>query len=296
MVATVVRFVIVALTVVTSVGLVVASPALARARADQVEMRFGVVAELLGAGCTPSTLSRASAGDDPLRFDPDVGEDVGAFDALVVTGATLGGGRASWIVHPTADECAYYEGDPGWTWSTDERSWAVTYRASAYTIRASRRNGVRSIAGFRVNGYTRRTAPTITRARRHFGKPSSLRRRYGVACRAQWKHIGLTIDLINLGGRHPCRYGLVQAGRVRGPAASRWTALIADDPGIALGTTERFLAAESVGESGPSASRWTLAEVWIPYGDAGYSPSVSALLNRQGAVAGFEFWVGAGGD
>ncbi len=296
MVATVLRLILVALTVVTSAALAVASPALAGARVDEVEIRFGFVADLAGAGCAPSTLWRATAGDAPVRFEHAVGEDVGAFDSLVVTGATLGGGHVSWTVQPTADECAYYEGDPNWRWSTDQRAWAVTHRTSAYTIRASPRGGVRSIAGFRVNGYTRRTAPTIRRARQHFGRPTSLRRRYGVACRAQWKRIGLTIDLLNLGGRHPCRYGFVQAGRVSGPAASRWTVLIANQPGVALGTTEDFLAAELVGEPGESRSTWTLAEVWIPYGDAGYSPSVSARLNRHGAVAGFEFWVGAGGD
>jgi hypothetical protein len=282
---------------VTAVAvLAVASPALAELRVEQVAMRFGLVAELTGVGCAPATLSRPSTGDEALSFDPAIGQDVGFFDSVVVTAATLGGGHAIWTVHPTADECAYYAGDLDWTWSTDERPWAVTHRTAAYTIRASRHGGIRSIAGFRVNRDTRRTAPTIRRARRHFGKPSSLSRRYGVGCRARWKRIGLTIDLINLGGRHPCRHGFVQAGRVRGPAASQWTVLVADDPGVALGTRDAYLDAESVGEPGERHRTWTLADVWIPYGDAGYHPSASALLNRRGAVAGFEFWVGAGGD
>jgi hypothetical protein len=286
----------VALSVAAVAALAVPSPALAGPRVEQVTMRFGIVAELTGVGCAPATLSRPSTGDDALSFDPAIGQDVGIFDSVVVTAATLGGGYATWTVHPTADECAYYADVLDWTWSTDDRPWAVAHRTSAYTIRASRHDGTRSIAGFRVNRYTRRTAPTIRRARRHFGKPSSLRRRYGVGCRARWKRIGLTIDLINLGGRHPCRHGFVQAGRVRGPAASRWTVLVANDPGVALGTTAAFLDAESVGEPGDSHRTWTLADVWIPYGDAGHYPSVSALLSRRGAVAGFEFWVGAGGD
>jgi hypothetical protein len=148
----------------------------------------------------------------------------------------------------------------------------------------------------RVNRYTRRTAPTVRRARRHFGRPSSLRRRYGVGCRARWNRIGLTIDLIKLGGRNPCRHGFVQAGRVKGRRASDWTALVANDPGVALGTTDAFLEHEFVGEPGETDRGWTLADVFIPYGDGGYDPSFSALLSRRGTVKGFEFWVGAGGD
>lgn len=192
--------------------------------------------------------------------------------------------------------CASYDGDPSWTWSTGEQSWSVTYRKSAYTIRASPRGGIRTIGGFRVRPYTRRSAPTIRRARQHFGRPSSLRRRYGVGCRARWNRIGLTIDVINLGGRDPCRHGFVQVGHVRGGAASKWTALVANDPGVVLGTSDAFLEEELVGESGETGRAWTLAEVFIPYGDAGYYPSLSAILDRGGTVRGFEFYVGAGGD
>jgi hypothetical protein len=276
--------------------LVVAAPAPAKPRVEHVRVRLGVTAELTGIGCAPATLVRSASGEVPLSFDPAVGDDVGFVDSVIVTAATLGGGQASWTVHPTAEECAFYETDPSWTWSTDERPWSVMYRTSAYTIRASRRGGILSIGSFRVDLYTRRSAPTIRRARRHFGKPSSLRRRYGVGCRARWNRIGLTIDLINLGGRRPCRHGFVQAGRVTGRAASRWTAVVANDPGVALGTTDDFLNEELVGEPGETRRTWTLAEVFIPYGDAGYYPSLSALLNPRSRVTGFEFWVGAGGD
>jgi hypothetical protein len=282
--------------VAACVSLFLVAPALARPHVEQVDVQFGVVAELAGAGCTSASLSRPAAGDDPLSFDPAVGDEVGYVDALVVTGTALGAGQATWTVQPTAEECALYQDDPSWTWSTDERAWAVTHRVSAYTIRASRHNGVRSIAGFRVNGRSRGSAPTIRKARRHFGKPSFLHRRYGVGCRARWNRIGLTIDLLNLGGRHPCRHGFVQAGTVKGPAASKWAAVVAGDSGVALGTSDAFLESELVGEPGGSSRAWTLADVFVPYGDASYDPSLSALLRRNGAVRGFEFWVGAGGD
>jgi hypothetical protein len=78
--------------------------------------------------------------------------------------------------------------------------------------------------------------------------------------------------------------------------AAKWAAVVARDPGIAVGTSQEFLDSELIGEPGETGRTWTLADVFIPYGDEGYYPSLSALLNRVGAVRGFEFWVGAGGD
>jgi hypothetical protein len=106
----------------------------------------------------------------------------------------------------------------------------------------------------------------------------------------------LTIDFLNLGLGNPCRHGYVQSGSVRGPDAAKWTGVVAGDAGVALGTTDAFLDSELVGEPGPTDRAWTLADVFIPYGEAGYYPSLSALLSRGGAVRGYEFWVGAGGD
>ena len=81
-----------------------------------------------------------------------------------------------------------------------------------------------------------------------------------------------------------------------GPMAAGWTAIVARDPGLVVGTSDTYLEAELIGEPGRSSRLWTLGEVWIPYGDAGYAPALSARLDRRGSVAGFEFWVGAGGD
>ena len=285
-----------AIAALAAMALVAVSSAHAGPRFERVAVRYGIVAELAGAGCTTASFVRSTAGEDPVRFEPAVGEDVGDFDSVVVTDAALADGRGSWTVQPTAEECAYHEGDPSWTWSTGDRSWAVTHRTSARTIRASRHRGIRSIGGFRVNRRSRAKAPTIKRARRHFGRPSSLRRRYRVACRARWDRIGLTIDLLNLGGRNPCRHGFVQAGRVSGRHASDWTGVVAKAPGVALGTTDEFFEDAFIGEPGETRRLWTLADVFIPYGDGGYAPSLSARLGRRGAVRGFEFWVAAGGD
>lgn len=284
------------LVVAWAAALFVGATAAAKPRMQQVELRFGIVAELTGSGCSPATLARPTDGDTPVAFVPAVGDDVGFVDSVLVTEANLGGGQASWTVQPTAEECAFNADNPSWTWSTDERSWAVTHRTPAYAIRASRHGGVRSIAGFRVSPRTRMSAPTIRKARRHFGRPSSVRRRYRVACRARWDRLGLTIDFLNLGGQNPCRRGFVQAGHVSGTAAQDWTAVVATDPGVARGTTDAFLENELIGEPGETSRVWTLADVFTPYGDSGYIPSLSALLSRSGAVRGFKFWVGAGGD
>jgi len=276
--------------------LTMCGPAFGAPRSETTRVRQGVVAELTGTGCAPSTLTKRVPAGAAVKFEPGVGVDVGSLETVVVSDTSIENGVARWSVQPTAEECAAHPDDPDWRWFTEERTWAVTVRTTAHAIRAGLRGGVRSIAGFRVADYTRRTAPTIRRARRHFGKPSTLRRRYGVACRATWRSLGLTIDLLNLGGQDPCRHGYVQAGRVTGPMAAGWTAIVARGPGVVVGTSDTYLEAELVGEPGQSSRLWTLGEVWVPYGDAGYAPALSARLDRRGSVAGFEFWVGAGGD
>src|SRR5687768_15396568 len=94
-----------------------AALAVASARVEQIEVRFGFVAELTGAGCVSGTLARSAEGNQPLRFDPAIGDEVGYLDSVVVTAATLDGGQVSWTTQPTATTCASYDGDPSWTWS-----------------------------------------------------------------------------------------------------------------------------------------------------------------------------------
>jgi hypothetical protein len=274
--------------------LLAAAAAIAKPQLEDVDVQYGVVAQVSGVGCTSASLTRSIAGEVPVEFQPAVGEDVGYAGSIVVTGTTLGEGQVAWAIQPTVEECEYYKDDPSWAWSTAERAWGVTHEASLYTIRASRHGGVRSVAGFQMRT-TRRSAPTIRKAQRYFGRPSS-RRRDAISCRLRWDRIGLTIVFWNLGIGNPCRHGLVQYGHVKGRAASRWTTVVARDPGVALGTTDEFLDSELIGEPHESDQAWTLADVYIPYGDSGYYPSVTALLNDGRAVRGFEFWVGAAGD
>jgi hypothetical protein len=76
-------------------------------------------------------------------------------DTVQVTDVGLVADEAVWTLAPTRNECEFWEGVPDWTWSTGERTWAATYLSSVRVIRRTRWNGVRSIAGFRVNGRTR---------------------------------------------------------------------------------------------------------------------------------------------
>jgi hypothetical protein len=274
------------------------APAVAdgKARLESTLVRSGVVAQVKGAGCAPATFSTATRAIQPLSLTPSMGIDVGDLDEIVVTNARVAAGRVEWTMQPTQEECDLYADDLSWSWDSEERSWGVTYRERAYVIRSSAHNGIRSIAGFRVNGRTLKSAPTIRKARRRLGRPSSLRRDHE-SCRARWERVGLTIYFVNYGLGNPCRLGFAQWGRVRASGEpARWTAVVGGGPGVAAGTTEEFLDYELIGEPSETEGYWSLADVWIPYGDAGYYPSLSARLSGGGRVSGFEFWIGAGGD
>jgi hypothetical protein len=273
-----------------------AAAADAKPRLESTRVQFGVVARVQGAGCAPAAFSTATRAIEPLTLIPSVGDYVGDFEDIIVTNAGIGAGRVEWTMQPTQDECDLYADDPSWSWASEERSWGLTYRERAYVIRSSAHNGIRSIAGFRVNGRTRKSAPTIRKARRRLGRPSSLRRN-DVSCRAKWERLALTIYFVNFGLGNPCRVGFAQWRRVHASGEpARWTAVVGRDPGVAADTTEEFLEYEMIGEPSDRAGYWTLADVWIPYGDAGYYPSLSARLSAGGRVRGFEFWIGAGGD
>ena len=268
----------------------------AKPRRESARVQFGVVARVEGAGCAPASFSTATRAIEPLSLIPPVGTPVGDLDDIFVTNAGVAAGRVEWTMQPTQNECDLYANDPSWSWATEERSWGLTYRERAYVIRASAHSGIRSIAGFRVNGVTRKSVPTIRKARRHLGRPSSLRRN-DVSCRAKWERLALTIHFVNFGLGNPCRVGFAQWGRVHaGGESARWTALVNRAAGVAVDTTQEFLEYEMIGEPSETARYWTLADVWIPYGDAGYYPSLSARLSAGGRVRGFEFWIGAGGD
>jgi hypothetical protein len=175
-----------------------------------------------------------------------------------------------------------------------------------YAINATVFDGVRSLAGFRVSPRSRHSTPTIKRARRAFGQPGSIRRGPGnarVACTARWKRLGLTALFVNYGGNPPCRFGYFQTATISGRRAADWAAIIGAQPGTTIGTSLAFLEPRSSGEHDKfGRRRWTLSEVWLPYGDSGFYPAVSATFSGRGrllgtdVVRGFELYIGAGGD
>ena len=262
---------------------------------------YGFMANVAGSGCLPTTLSRPVAGAAAIRFAPRAGAVVGDDTFVEVTDARLEGGQASWTVVPRYYECDLHADDPAWVWETGRESWAVTYEASMYAIRSQRFGGVRSIGGFRVAPRGRNYAPRLRRARRAFGRPSSVRRGRGWSnstCRVHWRRLGLRLVFANFGGRNPCRHGLAQYGNVTGKGATSWTAVVGGSAGVTVGTDEAYLADALIGDPDPypGARAWILAEVYVPYGDSGFIPAVRALVNRSGRVSGFDFWIGGAGD
>jgi hypothetical protein len=255
---------------------------------------LGFTADVGGVGCTRATLSRPIPSDRVVSFAPALGATLEELDAVSVTGVGMATGQAVWTVAPMQYECDLRKDVSNWTWRTGEQTWAATYLQSVRAIRSTRWNGLRSIAGFRVNGRTRASAPTVRKARRFFGPPS--RRRSGDGfCRLRWRRLGLTITFASFGRGDPCTNGLTQWGRARAGTAP-WTAAIGRRPGVALGTTASYLEDLVIAGRQPPGRAWTLAEQYVPHGDGSLVPTVSALLDRRDRTVGFEFWVGAAGD
>jgi hypothetical protein len=298
----------VALAVSTHLALIVAGRAEAAPKQTLEAIHHGLERQVEGAGCTATQVTAKIGGGRVIRTRPEEGDSVG-MDADVLD-VVVTNGRIVWTVGPDAETCErnnLLAGADGWSWSTrDYALWKVVYRQRLFAIRASPLGGVQSIAGFRVTPRTRRTTPTMRRVTRSFGRPASLRRLRGtsrVACKARWKRLGLTATFVNFGGNPPCRFGYLQTATIAGPRVRRWTASVAGLPGITAGTSLGFLERVLVGEGDVFGRRlWTLSQVWVPYGDAGYIPAVSAQFSGRGrlhaedVVRGFELYVGAGGD
>lgn len=276
-----------------------ALPAAASAapRKTSAVVRLGFEAGVRGAGCVAETLTRPARVRDPLSVEPARGAPVGPSAGVHVTATSADGRAVSWTVAPDALACEREAAASDWPWRVPRRAWAVTYRDRVYGIVAPRRGGIRSIAGFRLAG---NRAPTLASARRALGDPSSVRPTPGapdLACDARWARVGLTIKFTTFGGGSPCRNGLAQGASVDASHAGRWAALVAGRPGIVAGTDVAFLGARGLAEPDAYGRRtWTLAEVWSPYGDADYVPSVMARVARDGSIVGFDVWIGAAGD
>ncbi len=115
---------------------------------------------------------------------------------------------------------------------------------------------VRSIGSFDTTR-TRRYAPTIARATRAFGKPSSRVRRFG-GCVVKWKRLGLRIDFHNFGGTPPGQ-------TICGPDASYAQSFSATPPAV------------------------------VPVWDGGAYAVVSAHV-RGTRVSSLRGWIGAAGE
>jgi hypothetical protein len=271
-------------------------------------IRHGFQEQVGGVGCASAQVGADIRGSRAVLVAPQEGDVVGG--SADVLGVAVAGGRVLWTVGPDAETCALNDsayGAGNWSWSTwDDEVWEVVYRRRVYAIRASRYDGVKSIAGFRVSPRTRRSTPTVSRVKRAFVSPGSIRRGRGNrrwACTARWRRLGLTAVFVNYGLSPPCRSGYLQTVTISGPRATTWAAVIAGRPGTTPGTSLGFLERELNGDEDRfGRRRWPLSEIWLPYGDAGFYPAVSVRFSGRGhlratdLVRGFELYIGAGGD
>lgn len=106
----------------------------------------------------------------------------------------------------------------------------------------------------------------------------------------RWDRIGLKITFVNWGGNNACRHGFVQAADITKPRL--WAMVVGQRPGIVETSQPEYLA--SRGRTVDSDEGWGLAEVFIPYGDADYYPSLTAFGDER--ITRYRVWVGAGGD
>ncbi len=282
-----------------------ASPSSARKTLEYVDT--GLVTSVTGVGCGTGTVSVPFPGraDDLIGTYPDASDslaDAGAYGVgLQVQSVDVTDGSVSWVVGPTPAGCAEtneWAFDEPWDWQTERQPWRLYFRDHRYAIHVNERSGkVLSVAGLKTAPLTRSYSPTIRRARRLWGRPSGLRAVGSggprpTACFARWPRLSLRASFVNYGGTGACRNGFLQALSIAGRNAREWVAVIGSQTlGREIDTS--YLSAYDVGVRNGRA--WTLAETFIPYGDAGYYPSVTARLDG-GRISGFDAWIGAGGD
>jgi hypothetical protein len=68
----------------------------------------------------------------------------------------------------------------------------------------------KSVGGVRVGS-------TLARATSAFGRPNTARRVSRYECRAVWRRIGLTLELVDLSRRNPCRTGALLVATATSP-------------------------------------------------------------------------------
>lgn len=236
--------------------------------------------------CAPRSFEVDTTAPMDARPLPDVGDFVDDTE-MVVVAFRRDGSLAIWDIAPSPALC-------GESAAINEQLTDVPLRmrwtTRRYALRAGERSGVRSFAGLRVNDW--RQPPTARATRRAFGAPTTIKRGKYQDCTITWARLGLRVVFVNYGGRPACSSGFFQAARITDP--SKWAVIVGSRPGIVESSAPGYLSARL--RATETAYGWSLAEVFIPWGDPGYYPSILAKSDELGPIEEYEVWVGAGGD
>jgi hypothetical protein len=170
-------------------------------------------------------------------------------------------------------------------------------QAKSYTI-VPGKYGVKRIGSFHT-GYSANNQPTIGKAVRAFGIPSSRFQKHG-GCVVKWKRLGLRIEFWNLGGLPPGQTicgddaSFAQSFNVTARKKLRtWR-------GLRLGMTEGRLEHLHPSARWHDRDRYAPAAWWLrqqasPFGDGGQYAIVAARV-LHGRVSRFDGWIGAAGE
>ncbi|MCK9250759.1 MAG: hypothetical protein M0P31_17510 [Solirubrobacteraceae bacterium] len=202
--------------------------------------------------------------------------------------------EATWELHPLA-ACRHDPADPGWYLSLQGRA-----RSKRYELLAPAGQPVRRIAGFRVDGVTRATAPTARRAIRALGRPSRIKRGraprggWPTSCTITWNRLGLRIEFNNYGWtRDICKGGFAQHGTIT--RMDRWAIRVGDDLAVTRETPLHML--DWMGHVDREDGAWVLDRYRTPYGDQGLYPSIALYATTvRHPIRRATFWIGKAGD
>lgn len=176
-------------------------------------------------------------------------------------------------------------------WQSESVRVGLTYQASMYTITAPSTGPVGSIAGYRPTRH-----PSLASAQHALGRAHVHRARSG--CKAIWPKLGLTIWFVTYGGGDQCDDGFAQSATVRGPRLDDWVVKVGSRAAVGTRVTADYLDNLGVLASVKDIKAgWVaLARLWLPYGEAGYYPSVAAHRGPGGYINRLDIWIGQAGD
>lgn len=274
------------LAVLVCLGLV-PGPALA-VTPTSVRVEDGMAISPTWTTCQPQTFELETAAPDDALPVPAIGEVVDDSGGIVVTGFRREGSTAIWDLAPLPEICAAF-GDQ-LSESLSDATLRLRWTDRRLVVRAGERSGIRSFAGFRVNDW--HAPPTIRAAFRAFGRPSAIKHVGREGCSVTWNRIGLRVVFVTFSGESGCRHGYFQAAWINDP--SQWAVVVGSRPGIVETSQPGYLAARGRADDGDNG--WPLAEVYIPWGEPGYYPSIGAHGPEDGPIESYDLWVGAGGD